>query len=50
MREESTARPSSRLKSSGPDMKASFPGHDRTAYSVRFIENVLSKFQLTYLY
>src|SRR5947199_2242178 len=37
MRDESTARPAPRLKSSGPDMKASFPVHERTVNSLRVI-------------
>src|SRR5258708_33429359 len=41
MRGESTARPAPRLKSSGPDMKESFPVHERTAYSLGLIWRVL---------
>src|SRR6266480_2571743 len=37
MRDESTARPAPRLKSSGPDMKASFPVHERIVNSLRVI-------------
>jgi hypothetical protein len=37
MRDAATGRPGPRLKSPGPEMKAVFPVHARTAYSTRFM-------------